>query len=753
MATYFKTYTFIEGTTDTNLYGRGEIQLTIQTHPKENYSTVTSDLYFYGKDLNAPEDVDYTRTRVGLYTAGGIVPIKRVRDNVVYSYGDYTEATGEENLTLANAKFTQRSTLGSETYLNEEYKMWVYPGETADDNYVWFQTVEFTVYHELDGTCRLQYVFPTMSVFDYDNEDARVSHTVYEDVVYIDLPSFARTIVPTTAENFTDEGNPTLTYEAYTGESQAYYLYKSKYLYSSEKPDTITSLQVGFSFDGETIDIPYRDMEINGTSYTFEFTDAERDILRQKAQGSTRVPIYYMIRTVRDVYRLTTYTLEHDTVYHEVLEFVDKTKKYLTIVGCDPSLNPTVVDINESTLALTGDENTFVRYESTAEYAFNAVASKYATITYQEVQCGTTIIKNLSNGIIDNTESGTFVFYVEDSRYVGAVSSVFKNFVEYVKPTCYQKVVMEMAGEFDTRVVVTINGNYFDGTFGAVDNELTLQVRYSDDDGNMGDWITITDTPTFNGNTYNLTTEIEGFSYSKAYVFQCRAIDKLNTVESSQYTVRIYPVFDWGENDFNFNVPVNMNAENLSMNGETIIRHNVAANNTVLSATGGHVYIRPNGTSDTSGQTILYSNGDVDFSGAVNFGNSFTIGGSALADYIIETGEEAMGSNGTWYWCRWASGKAECWGCRNFGNMAITTAWGNLYRSAILTQDLPEDLFVTTPDVININIVNGNYGGWICKHENLAPSAVTTGSFIWVRPASATVSPTYIGFHVIGLWQ
>jgi hypothetical protein len=85
--------------------------------------------------------------------------------------------------------------------------------------------------------------------------------------------------------------------------------------------------------------------------------------------------------------------------------------------------------------------------------------------------------------------------------------------------------------------------------------------------------------------------------------------------------------------------------------------------------------------------------------------------------------------------------------------MAVNTAWGNLYRSAIFTQDLPDDVFKTTPDVININIVNGGYGGWICKHENTAPSAVTTGSFIYVRPASAQVSPSYIGFHVIGVWK
>jgi hypothetical protein len=85
--------------------------------------------------------------------------------------------------------------------------------------------------------------------------------------------------------------------------------------------------------------------------------------------------------------------------------------------------------------------------------------------------------------------------------------------------------------------------------------------------------------------------------------------------------------------------------------------------------------------------------------------------------------------------------------------MAVTTAWGNLYRSAIFTQDLPDNVFIRTPDAININIVHATFGGWICKHEQTAPSAATTGSFIFVRPATATVTPTNIGFYVVGEWK
>lgn len=137
-----------------------------------------------------------------------------------------------------------------------------------------------------------------------------------------------------------------------------------------------------------------------------------------------------------------------------------------------------------------------------------------------------------------------------------------------------------------------------------------------------------------------------------------------------------------------------------------------------------------------------------------NFNVPVTIEGAPLEDYVIETGTEAMGTNGTWYWSKWKSGKAECYGCRNYGNMAVTTAWGGLYRSGAFTQSLPSGLFADTPEVIDISFRGGsNVGGWIANHENSAPDSSTTGSFILVRPASATLTGSYISFNVIGRWK
>jgi hypothetical protein len=112
-----------------------------------------------------------------------------------------------------------------------------------------------------------------------------------------------------------------------------------------------------------------------------------------------------------------------------------------------------------------------------------------------------------------------------------------------------------------------------------------------------------------------------------------------------------------------------------------------------------------------------------------------------------------MGTNGTWYWEKWKNGKATCYGVRNYGNMGVSTAWGDLYRSPIFTQDLPSGLFTEAPQVINIDFSHGGMSAWVVKHEQTAPGADTTGSFMVVRAASATLSQVYLDFNLIGRWK
>ena len=243
----------------------------------------------------------------------------------------------------------------------------------------------------------------------------------------------------------------------------------------------------------------------------------------------------------------------------------------------------------------------------------------------------------------------------------------------------------------DGTMDLSITGKCFTGSFGAKNNTLKVEHRFREAGNEWGAWedITVTLGDMRNG-TYTLTTEKSGFDPSGTYEFQARVTDALTSAESAIDSITLEPIFDWSRNDFNFNVPV-------SIQGDTI------------------------------------------------------------NDFVVATGTEAMyptnPANGTWYWRKWKSGRAECYGRRNFGAMAVTTAWGNLYRSEYLTQDFPSGLFTAVPEVIDITYSFGSSGGWIVRHENTMPTNSQSGSFIMVRPASATISSSFIGFNVIGRWK
>lgn len=268
--------------------------------------------------------------------------------------------------------------------------------------------------------------------------------------------------------------------------------------------------------------------------------------------------------------------------------------------------------INKSTehVALTGSSDILIKNESMVEYQFIDMAQASSKIVSRTLTCGPITITDQQYGVIDDVPSGTFVFTAKDSRGLISIETVEKQIIDYLRPTCNQEVSTELEGETGARVKLRIFGNYFNNTFGAVDNTLKVEVRHTQLDGSMGDWVeltTFTDVK-YDGNTYSLELEVSGFDYTQSIVFQSRVTDKLHTVISNQYTVKVTPVYDWGKEDFNVNVPFHMN-------GETVLRHNITANNLVVSSTGGNIYLRPGGTSDTNGEVRIFNNGNVEIKG------------------------------------------------------------------------------------------------------------------------------------------
>lgn len=222
-----------------------------------------------------------------------------------------------------------------------------------------------------------------------------------------------------------------------------------------------------------------------------------------------------------------------------------------------PTLNPTAVDSNSATIALTGNSSKFIKYYSNASVATGAQARNSATLTSQRITCGAKSITSAS-GTINAVESGSFTFSATDSRGYPTTQTVNKTLIEYIKLTCSLN-----AGAPTTAGVATlkISGNYWNGTFGAVANTLTVQYRYKAQGGSYGSWTTVSATKS--NNTYNATATISGLNYQTTYVFQARAVDKLATINTDEQARRTTPIFDWSKNDFNVNGTLKVNNTNI----------------------------------------------------------------------------------------------------------------------------------------------------------------------------------------------
>lgn len=232
---------------------------------------------------------------------------------------------------------------------------------------------------------------------------------------------------------------------------------------------------------------------------------------------------------------------------------------------CLPDIDASAYDSNAITVALTGDNTKFVKDASIAYVGFNATAKNRATISSQSCSNGDITLENSTgNGTINPVIVSTFIYKATDSRGFTSYQYITRELVDYFKQTCDLEVsAPTTSGKAD----LTISGNWFDGSFGAVANVLQLQYCYKENNSDYGDWITvIPGSSTYN--KYEYSTTLTGLNYKSKYTFKARAIDKINTVISELQVRRTEPIFDWGV-DSNGNADFNINGA-LKINGNSI---------------------------------------------------------------------------------------------------------------------------------------------------------------------------------------
>ena len=211
---------------------------------------------------------------------------------------------------------------------------------------------------------------------------------------------------------------------------------------------------------------------------------------------------------------------------------------------CKPTATGSVEDINPVTIALTGDKNILVRYLSHAKCSVSAEAKNLASISGRTVNGKAIIGDSLT---FYEVETGSFAFTATDSRGFYKGDTQIKTLIPYEKLTA--NVTVQRTEPTSGEATLEIEGNYFNGSFGAVNNILKVQYRQG-----SGDFIEVT--PTITDNRYSVSVPLTDADYTASLTYEVFVWDALSSITKTATLPKGTPVFDWGENDFNFNVPV-----------------------------------------------------------------------------------------------------------------------------------------------------------------------------------------------------
>ena len=247
---------------------------------------------------------------------------------------------------------------------------------------------------------------------------------------------------------------------------------------------------------------------------------------------------------------ISYYTLGNKTV--------NSTSTFIAKIPDDdaPTITASVVTTDALSSQLSGNTSTIINGVSNVKVTMSATPTQGSSMVNQYFYYQ----RNYYPMNIQNTKTltggydGVFDFGAIDTRSRKGTSRITLTAIDYRRPTIsLDDVSISTSGV----ATISISGTWFNGSFGATANTLTVQYRYkSSSSSSWGSWTNISNVTKNSDGTYSATATKSGLSYTDTYNFEARVTDKINTVSSKEYTGKSLPVFDWSKDDFNFNVPV-----------------------------------------------------------------------------------------------------------------------------------------------------------------------------------------------------
>ena len=342
---------------------------------------------------------------------------------------------------------------------------------------------ESTITHNSDGTKSLSLSASMKN--NYWGLNKSISATV-------NLPTIPRQATITSAQDFNDEENPTITYNNPLGSNA-------------------NSLQICLINPSDTIIFAnYRDVNKTGAlSYTFNFTDEERNALRQACTG-TSMQVKFVLRTI----------IGGNGYY-------SSSTKTMTIVNGEPTLSYNVVETDEDVIDIVGTNELLIKNVTKPKVTLTGTPKKYATISKYTMELNGNYVEG-NEYTFNKLTGNSLKMSVTDSRGFTTQEEETLDIIDYFNPNA--TIYVPRAEENDDKAYINIDGTWYNEGFGNINNELNITWQYRETE--VETWTyggTIT--PTITNNTFKVEDYLLGnnFSYAKEYKIKVTISDLFNT--------------------------------------------------------------------------------------------------------------------------------------------------------------------------------------------------------------------------------
>lgn len=278
-----------------------------------------------------------------------------------------------------------------------------------------------------------------------------------------------------------------------------------------------------------------------------------------------------------------------------------------------PTITASAYDGNGAATALTGSNQTYIKYFSTPNVSWSVTAKNGASVSgvrINDVDVTTSPYQFLLNDIAINV-------YAWDSRGITASKAINGSFVNYAYPTF--SVDGSRPSPTSLNASVVFSGTWWNGNFGAANNTMTVAWRYKKTTDTT--WITggtlVSGTDysisnnTFKSGTSSTPAEIQiggALGYEYSWDISIDITDRISTFSRTITIPKGIPIVNWDAEAWYFNVDANSEIYapyNFSSLSVTKIENYLAGTGTLTPEEQALYDVNDNGSVDATDLAII----------------------------------------------------------------------------------------------------------------------------------------------------